>query len=143
MHDRIDDICEVEVNMNPFDFVNSINFTKKDLMVTPADEKSYNAFIINRSLSYFQDTILLANEMNKHHHIDSKMQYDFLINIVRKKKRFSKWDKASLPIDIEAVKEYYGFSNTKARIALSVLNDDQLRELKDKVAKGGKTKTRK
>ena len=136
---RVDVGRGVEI-MNPFDFVNAINTTKKDIMVTPADEKSYNAFMVNRSLSYFQDTVLLANTMNIHHHIDNKMQFEFLLNIVSKRKRFSKWGKVSLPKDIEAVKEYYGFSNEKARIALNVLNDDQLSELIDKVGKGGKTR---
>ena len=76
---------------NPFDYVNSINVTKKDIMPDDITEKAYPAFMVNRALSYFNDTVLYANEMNVNHHIDNKLQYHFLINIIRKKKRFSKW----------------------------------------------------
>lgn len=79
--------------MNPFVFLNSINHTKEDVMVDDMIEKSYNSFMINRSLSYFPDTVGLANVMNRYHHIDSKLQYHFLINIIRKRRRFSKWFK--------------------------------------------------
>ena len=80
--------------MNPFDFLNTINKTKVNLIdENPDNEQNYNAFVVNRSLSYFPDTVFMSNEMNRLHHVDSKMQYDFLINIVRTKKRFSKWDK--------------------------------------------------
>ena len=75
---------------NPFDYVNSINISKKDIMHDDISEKSYPAFMVNRALSYFNDTVLYANEMNVNHHIDNKLQYHFLINIIRKKKRFSK-----------------------------------------------------
>ena len=80
--------------MNPFDFLNTINKTKVNLIdENPDNEQNYKAFVVNRSLSYFPDTVFMSNEMNRLHHVDSKMQYDFLINIVRTKKRFSKWDK--------------------------------------------------
>ena len=79
--------------MNPFEYVNSINYTKKDIMIDDIAEKAYNPFMINRSLSYFNDTVAMANEMNIHHSIDNRLQFDFLINIVRKRKRFSKWMK--------------------------------------------------
>ena len=83
--------------MSPFDFLKTINDTKVNLMDTDSDNsKYYNGFVVNRSLSYFSDTVFLSNEMNRLHHLDVKMQYDFLINIVRKKKRFSKWDKPCL-----------------------------------------------
>ena len=79
--------------MNPFEYLNAVNMTKKDVMVDDLAEKAYNSFMVNRSLSYFNDTVLMANEMNINHHLDNRLQFDFLINIVRKKKRFSKWIK--------------------------------------------------
>jgi hypothetical protein len=124
--------------MNPFDYLNSINSTKKDIMVDDLAEKDYNAFMVNRSLSYFPDTILLANEMNRCHHIDSRLQFHFLINTIRKRKRFSKWAKAEDSEALEIVKEYYGYSNEKARQALTLLTNSQISELKQKVYKGGK-----
>jgi hypothetical protein len=126
--------------MNPFDYVNSINTTKKDIMVDDMTEKSYLPFMINRSLSYFNDTVLMANEMNTKHHLDAKLQYQFLINIVRKRKRFSKWIKPELDNDIEVVKEYYGYSNSKAHQVLPLLSKSHLAILKEKVNKGGKRK---
>jgi len=121
--------------MNPFDYVNSINYTKKDVM---EDEKTYNGFMVNRSLSYFPDTVVLANEMNKYHHLDNRLQYQFLINIIRKRKRFSKWVKPELENDLELVKEYYGYSNEKARQVLSLLSPSQLQTIREKVNKGGR-----
>jgi len=124
--------------MNPFDYVNAINLTKKDIMVDDIAEKGYSAFMVNRSLSYFNDTVLMANEMNINHHIDNRLQFDFLLNIVRKKKRFSKFMKPETASDVEVVKEYYGYSNEKAKQALTLLTSDQINELKKKVFKGGK-----
>jgi len=124
--------------VNPFNYVNSINLSKKDIMVTPDDEKAYNSFMVNRSLSYFSDTVVIANEMNKYHHLDSRLQYQFLINIVRKRKRFSKWVKPELENDLESVKEYYGYSNEKARQILPLLSPSQRKEIKEKVNKGGR-----
>ena len=92
--------------MNPFDYLNAINSTKKDIMVDDIAEKSYTPFMVNRGLSYFADTVLLANEMNLNHHIDNRLQFDFLINIVKKKKRFSKWLKAKDIENHEVIKEY-------------------------------------
>ena len=94
--------------------------------------------MVNRGLSYFADTVLLANEINLNHHIDNRLQFDFLINIVRKKKRFSKWAKAQISDDVEVVKEYYGYSNEKAKQACKLLSSDQIEELRKKVYKGGK-----
>ena len=126
--------------MNPFEYVNAINDTKKDLMVDEVTEKAYISFTINRSLSYFSDTVLAANEMNRNHHLDKKLQFSFLINIVRKRKRFSKWDKPELVNDVEVVKEYYGYSNEKARQVLPLLTSDQILNLREKVTKGGRRK---
>ena len=124
--------------MNPFDYLNAINSTKKDIMVDDISEKDYNAFIINRGLSYFADTILYANEMNRLHHIDGRLQFDFFINIIRKRKRFSKWFKPEHISDLDVVKKYYGYSNEKARQVLTLLSTENINELKHKVAKGGR-----
>ncbi len=124
--------------MNPFEYANAINYTKKNIMVDDIAEKDYNSFMVNRSLSYFQDTVLMANEMNKNHQIDKRLQFDFLINIVRKRKRFSKWLKNTVESDVEVVKEYYGYNNQKARQALTLLTPEQINVLKQKVNKGGR-----
>ena len=124
--------------VNPFEYVNAINNTKKDVMIDDIAEREYNSFMVNRSLSYFNDTVLYANEMNIHHNIDNRLQFDFLINMVRKRKRFSKWEKVASESDVEVVKEYYGYNNEKARSALSLLTRENLNELKKKVYKGGR-----
>lgn len=124
--------------MNPFDYVNAICDTKVNLIVDEATEKAYNPFMINRTLSYHYDTVLLANEMNQRAHLDKKLQNDFLINTVRKKKRFAKWAKPISSDDLEVVKEYYGYSNEKARQVLSLLNDAQMGQLRQRIFKGGK-----
>ena len=124
--------------MNPFNYVNSINLSKKDIMQTPEDEKAYNSFMVNRSLSYFADTAVIANEMNRYHQLDSRLQYQFLINMVRKRKRFSKWVKPEIENDLESVKEYYGYSNEKARQVIQLLTPQQLDVLRKKVSKGGR-----
>jgi len=107
-------------------------------MVDDITEKGYNPFMVNRGLSYFHDTVLIANEMNQYHHIDNRLQFDFFINIVRKKKRFSKWNKPETVSDVEVVKEYYGYSNEKARQVLTLLTSEHIDELKKKVYKGGR-----
>ena len=123
--------------MNPFELIKSISNTKKDIL---ENEKDYNAFMVNRGLSYFPDTVIYANEMNKFHHLDQRLQYHFLINTIRKRNRFSKWDKSIESENINAIKEYYGYSNEKARQALTLLNDEQINVLKQKVTKGGRSK---
>jgi len=124
--------------MNPFEYLNSINTSKKDIMVDDIAEANYNPFMVNRGLSYFPDTVLFANEMNVNHHIDHRLQFDFFINIVSKKKRFSKWLKPNEVSDLDIVKEYYGYSNEKAKSVLSLFTDEQLTELKKRISKGGK-----
>ncbi len=124
--------------MNPFDFVNAINYDKQNIMVDDITEKQYVPFMVNRSLSYFQDTVLMANEMNLNAHLDNRLQFDFFINIVRKRKRFSKWFKPETQSDVEVVKTYYGYSNEKARQVLPLLTKDQIEVLKKKVNKGGR-----
>ena len=124
--------------MNPFEYVNAVNSTKKDIMIDDVAEKAYNPFMVNRSLSYFADTVLAANEMNRYAHTDNRLQFDFFINIIRKRKRFSKWFKPEQISDLETVKHYYGYSNEKARQVLHLLSTEQINELKNKVAKGGR-----
>jgi hypothetical protein len=128
--------------MNPFDYINSINTTKKNLMVgTENDqlaEKGYDPFLTNRALSYHNDTIGFANEMNTRHYLDKKPQFDFLLNIVRPKKRFAKWAKKHKDSDVDVIKEYYGYSDIKARQVLSILTDENIAEIREKVDKGGK-----
>ena len=124
--------------MNPFEYANAINYTKRDIMVDDIAEKAYLPYMINRQLSYFPDTVLAANEMNRHHHIDNRLQFDFFINIIRKRKRFSKWFKPEQISDLETIKQYYGYSNEKARQVLPLLSTEQINELKNKVAKGGR-----
>jgi hypothetical protein len=124
--------------VSPFDFLNSINSTKVNLLdKDPENINQYNSFLVNRSLSYFPDTVLISNEMNRLHHIDARLQHDFLINIIRRKKRFSKWDKPQ-STDIECIKEYYGYSDSKAKQIIGLLTSAQLQELKNKVNKGGR-----
>ena len=121
------------------DYLNSINFTKKDLMKSDDKDwvKKYPAFIINKILSGFQDTIMLVNEVNRNHFLDKDMQYQFLLNSIRSKKRFSPFLRANKLKDIEVVKEFYGYSNEKAKSALDILTKDQLKLIKQKLYKGG------
>ena len=122
--------------MKPFDFINSITF-KKDIQMNNSTEALYNPFITNRALSQFIDCILLANEMNQRHHVDNKLQYDYLINRIRPRKRFKKWDKKQDNDIIELIKQYYKCSNDKARVAFSLLSEEQLDIIKKKLNKGG------
>ena len=99
--------------------------------------KKYPAFIINKILSGFSDTIMLVNEVNRNHFLDKDMQYSFLLNSIRSKKRFSPFLRASKLKDIECVKEYYGYSNDKAKSALAILTKEQLKLIKERLYKGG------
>ena len=123
---------------NPFDYVNAILQNKKQLIVDDATEKAYISFMTNRSLSYHFDCIAYANEMNRRHFLDKKLQNDFLLNTVRSQKRpFAKWVKSEKSEDIECVKLVYGLSDTKAREALRLLSDEQIQQLKEKTYTGG------
>ena len=123
------------------DYLNSINFSKNYLMdEDPGWEKNYPAYVINKCMSHHLDTIMFANEMNIHSHIDKRLQYDFLINIVRPRKRFSPWGKKQKVKDLDLVKKYYGYSSDKATQALEILTPTQLNYIKDKLNKGGKTR---
>ena len=122
------------------EYLKSINTSKENLMDKddPLYEKKYPAFIINKCLAPFNDTIMLVNEMNINNHLDNKLQYDFLLNSLRKQNRFATWMKASKSKNLEYVKEYFGYNNEKARSALNILNDEQLALIKKKLNKGGK-----
>ncbi len=123
--------------MSPFDYLKAINESKEDVMLTSQDEKKYAAFIVNRGLSFFMDTIFQANEINRNHHLDSRLQFDYLLNSIRKKKRYSKWLKPEKLDDLDIIKEYYGFGNEKAKNALQVLSTDQLTYIRCKLNQGG------
>lgn len=120
------------------DYLNSINQTKKTVVVDEESEKAYPPFIVNKCLSAFHDTILFANEMNIHNHIDKRMQYDFFINSINPRKRFTPWAKKSQIDYLDAIKEYYGFNDDKALQALRILSKEQLEQIKKLVDKGGK-----
>lgn len=127
--------------MNPFDYVNAINMSKKDIIRGSENpelaEKSYVPFMTNKSLSYFVDTIMYANEMNRSSHIDNVLQNDYYLNSVRVSKRFSKWSKKLENGDIEAIQEYYKVSFAKAVEIINVLKPEQISLIKEKNIKGG------
>ena len=115
--------------------MNSINFTKENLS---EDIKEYPPFIVNRCLSGHLDCVMFANEMNKYHFLDKDMQYNFYLNILRKRKRFSPWVRKEKISDLEFVKKYYGYSNEKAAQVLKILTNEQLLFIKQKLDTGGK-----
>jgi len=121
------------------DYLPAINHTKKNLMNSddPMWEKKYPAFMVNKVLSGFQDTVMLCNEMNRNHFLDRDMQFQFLLNSIRQRKRFTPFLRASKIKDIECVKEYYGYSNDKAKSALDILTKEQLKLIKERLYKGG------
>ena len=121
------------------DYLPAINHTKKNLMDSddPMWEKKYPAFMVNKILSGFSDTIMLTNEMNRNHFLDRDMQFQFLLNSIRSKKRFTPYVRRSKIKDIECVKEYYGYSNDKAKSALDILTKEQLKLIKERLYKGG------
>lgn len=124
--------------LSPFDYLNTITYSKQDIM-TEDNESQYPAFIVNRGLGFGADTVIAANEMNSRTHLDNRMQYDFLRHVVRKAKRYNKWIKSEEE-NIDAVKEYFGYSFNKAKEALTLLSDKDLAEIKGwlATAKGGK-----
>jgi len=119
------------------EIIPSILQTKQYALLTEQDEKSYSPFMVNRALSYHRDTALLANQMNLYPSTDKKLQYDFLLNIVRASKRpYSKWYKKAKSSDLETVKEYYGYGDSKAVEALKILSNDQIAAMKKQLYKG-------
>ena len=121
------------------EYLNAINFTKKNVMDSDDElwKKKYPAFIVNKMLSAFSDTIMLVNEMNRNHFLDKDMQFQFLLNSIRSKKRFTPFLRANKLKEIECVKEYYGYSNDKAKSALDILTKDDIKLIKEKLYKGG------
>ena len=125
------------------DYLNAINHSKVNLMETGDEvwQKKYPAYIINRCLSMFWDTLPEANEMNGYHFLSNKVQFDFLLNSIRKKKRFGgRWLKQAKLKNLEYVKEYYGYSNEKAKDALNILTEEQIELIKNTLSKGGRTR---
>jgi len=123
---------------NPFDFVKSVSYDKKDLMVDEVEEKAYQPFLINKALSYHQDAVFLTNEMNVRHGVDNRLQYMFFLNTLRKRQRFSKWQKPYISKKIDTVKSYYKISTKEAKDYAEILSDKQIRELKNSMKTGGK-----
>ena len=120
------------------DWLNSINFTKENLIEEDPDLiKEYPPFIINRCLSGHLDAIIFANEMNKYPNLDKDLQYHFYLNTLRKKKRFSPWLRKDKVTDLEIIKQYYGYSNEKALNALKILTPDQINFIKQRLDIGG------
>ena len=125
------------------DYLNAINWSKENLL--DSDDltwyKKYPPYIINRCLSQHIDTIIMANEMNQRHGLDKKLQFHFLINSIRKRKRFGgKWTSTNRSKNLDLIKEYYGYSNAKARVALDILTKEQIDLIKDSLNKGGRIK---
>jgi hypothetical protein len=124
------------------DIIPSILQTKKNVFVDEMDYRDYKPFIVNRSLSYHMDCVLYVNEMNVHCSIDPDMQYSYLLNTIRPMKRkFQPWQKSEVDKDIECVKQYFGYSNEKAKDALRILTEEQVAEIKAKTNKGGMNKS--
>ena len=123
------------------DYLNAINFSKVNLLDTDDETwaKKYPPYVINKCLSMFYDCIAQANEMNGYHFLDKKIQFHFYINSIRKRKRFGgKWLSQTKLKDIEYVKEYYGYSNEKAKQALNILSKEQIEVIKESLNKGGR-----
>ena len=120
------------------DWLNSINQNKKNIMdEDPSSKTDYAPYIINRCLSGHIDCLMYANEMNKFSSLDKKLQYDFFINTLRVKKRYSAWLRKDVIQDLDYVKRYYGYSNEKAKQALRILTKEQLTFIKSKFETGG------
>lgn len=125
--------------MKPFDYVNAVNASQDIIRASDNPElaeKNYNPWMTNKALSYFPDTVMFANEMNRSHHLGHLLQFDYFINTIRKKKRFSKWVKPDTA-DIEVIMEFYRVGPEKARQYLKVLTPEQLADLKARIIKGG------
>ena len=122
--------------MNPFDFVKSITYTKQDIM-HDLNESEYEPFLTNRALTYYQDCILYANEMNQRFEVSNRLQYHYLLNTIRKRKRFAKWIKPEQIDDLRIVMEYYSISRQKAEEYLTILSDKEMIILRKRMNKGG------
>lgn len=126
--------------MGPFDLIQTLSTTKK-LKDDGEFDSAYIPFIINKGMSFFVDTILLANEMNMNTHLSRKQQYDFYFHSVLPRKRYSKWPKKNIEDEnLEMVKQFFGYNNEKAKQALTLLNDEQIKKIKETFIKGGRLK---
>ena len=123
---------------NPFDYATAILQTKKQLIIDEISEKAYAPFLVNRALSQHKDCVLFANEMNRRHGLDKRLQNDFLLNTVRSMKRpFAKWAKAEKNDDLECIRLAFSMSDSKAREAVRLLSKEQILQLKEDTYKGG------
>ena len=122
------------------DYINAINYTKEPLLDTEDEQwvKKYPPYIVNKCIAPFTDSVMLVNEINQLHHLDKKLQFDFLINSLRPRKRYAPWMKAKKLKSLEYVKEFYGYNNEKAKAALDILNDEQISAIKERLNKGGR-----
>tara|TARA_Y100000592_G_C5369930_1_gene268017 strand:- start:56 stop:547 length:492 start_codon:yes stop_codon:yes gene_type:complete len=138
---KFDDEDSSKESYCPFKFfLKSINTTKENVLLNDSNgkiEEAYNPFIINKTLSHFPDTIMQSNTMNQFFDLDKKLQYDFLLNSIRKKKRFSKWVKSNIEENVDVVKQYYKVGDEKAVEILSLLNDEQISTIKSELSEGG------
>ena len=138
---KFDDQDSSKESYCPFKFfLKSINTTKENVLLDDSNgkiEEAYNPFIINKTLSYFPDTIMQSNTMNQFFDLDKKLQYEFLLNSIRKKKRFSRWIKSNIEENVDIVKQYYKVGNEKAVEILSLLNDEQISIIKSELSEGG------
>lgn len=122
---------------SPFDYVNSVSFSKEYMITDERTEHDYVPFLTNKALSYHLDAIYHCNEMNKLHHLEKKLQYDYYINTLRRRKRFSKWFKPSEDSNIELVCEHYRCNKSVAKQYLKILTEQQLKIIKEQEEKGG------
>ena len=122
------------------EYLKAVNQTKEPLMDGDDEEweRKYPPFIVNKCVAPFADTIMLVNEINQLPNVDKKMQFDFLLNSLRPRKRFTPWLKANKLENLEYVKEFYGYNNEKAKVALDILTDEQISAIKQKMNKGGR-----
>ena len=128
---------EKHKKLNPFDIINAINAGDKTL-INAENEKQYSPYVINKGLSYGVDTVIYANEMNSRPHIPTRLQFDFLINTIRPRKRYNKWLKAETVEALDVIQEYYGYSTEKARQVLPLFSNENINDLKRKLIKGGR-----
>ena len=127
------------------DYLNAINYTKESLLDTEDEsvEKEYTPFVVNRCLSYFIDTVLYVNEMNRLSHTDKKMQFDYLLSSIRKNKRYSKWLRRESEENLDLIKQFYGYSDPKAREILDIITEDDIVWMKQMINTGGMGKSNK
>jgi len=125
------------VKKNPFDYVKSVSYEKEDIMLDEQDEKSYSPYLTNRALSYHEDSIYFTNEMNTRFDTENRLQYLFFLNILRKRKRFSNWEKPQENDQVDIVSKYYDVSTSKAKEYFSLLTANQIEVLKERMDIGG------